>query len=263
VNKSSYQRLLSEYLDGEIGLADKAAFEAELARDPQLRAEYHAQRKAGLLLASSMPDVTVHPYRFRQRLAHALDNKERGFTPQRAFAGAMAIALVVVSLAFGLYIYQERLLGGSMLVIQTEAGRPAKTVRPRTFGVVESYSATVVVESSAEHFYDRLLVEGQVSPVNQRLAALVLEQSGALEGATCIPNGGLHSTVFAHRLPARQVLTLSLADAARLKDVADGLSGNRSALALSSSTGVIVTQQAYLMSHSATQPLPVQLVFEQ
>jgi hypothetical protein len=253
VNKSSYHRLLSEYLDGEVGMADKAAFEAELARDPQLKAEYHAQRKAGLLLSSGMPEVSVHPYRFRQRLAAALDNRERGFTPQRAFASAMAIALVVVSLAFGLYIYQEHMIGGQGYVVEAA---------PRVTPVV-SYGATLVVEASAESFYDRLLVEGQIGMTDQRLVATVLEQSGALEGATCIQNGGLHATVFAQRLPARQTLTLSLADAQRLKAVADSLSGNRSALAMASSGGQIITQQDYLLAHPAGQPLPVQLIFAQ
>jgi hypothetical protein len=240
-------------------LADKAAFEAELARDPQLKAEYQARRRAGLLLASGMPEVNVHPYRFRQRLAQAVDGKERGFTPQRAFAGSMVIALVVVSLAFSLYIYQERLIGNGGLPSGTTV-QPAAAV---AHAVPASYGATLVVEASAEQFYDRLLLEGQLGMTDEPLAARVLEQSGALEGATCVQDGGLHSTVFSHAPARRQELRLSLADAQRLKAVADGLTGNRSALALTSGNGQIVTQQDYLLVHAAGEPLPVQLVFEQ
>jgi hypothetical protein len=260
VNNNSYKRLLSAYLDGEIGLADKQAFEEALRSDPQLREEYQAQRRIGLTLGGGMPQVSVHPYRFRQRMALALDQRQSAFiTPARAFTGAMAIALVVVSITFGLFIYQERMIGkGQFIAVgETPVQQPAVAPRP------VQYAATLVVEATAESFYNRLLMESQLGMVDAELAARLLQQNGALEGATCADGQGLQAVVFGHKLPVRERVTLTLADAQRLQAVADGLTGRRSALALSSSNGELVTQQDYLWAYPAGAQLPLELIFQQ
>ena len=56
----------------------------------------------------SMPEVDVHPFRFRQKLQAAIEEKSVGyFTPQRAFAASMVFTLVIVCLTFGLFFYQQ------------------------------------------------------------------------------------------------------------------------------------------------------------
>jgi hypothetical protein len=258
MKRNSYQRQLSEYLDGEIGLADKQGFEEALRRDQDLRAEYHAQRRLGLLLSAAMPEVKVHATRFRARLAHSLDHQSHSFlTPQRAFTAAMAIALVVLSLTFGLYIYHERLMGSGGLVVLNEAQPTAPPRAP------VQYFATLVIEAPAESFYDRLLLEGELGLADGVLVAQVVQQAGVLEGATCVESGGLRTTTFPGKLPTRQQLTLTLAGAQRLQAVADSLTGQRSALALTASNGQLTTQQDYLLAHPAGAALPLQLIFQQ
>jgi hypothetical protein len=258
VKRNLYQRQLSEYLDGEIGLADKQAFEEQLRSDPALQAEYNAQRRLGMTLGSALPEVQVHPQRFRARMAQAVEQQSRFYiTPQRAFAGAMAVALVVVSLSFGLYIYREQLIGrGNGFVVS--AGAQARPVRIQPV----QYQATIIIEAAAEDFFNRLLLETQLGMADPELASQVLQQTGALEGATCIDSGGLRTTAFACKLPTRQRVVLTLAGAQRLKAVADGLTGNQAALALTSSAG-LTTQHDYLLAHPAGAPLPVELIFQQ
>lgn len=259
MKKNAYHNLLSSYLDGEIGLEDKRAFEDALRSDSQLRAEYHAQRSLGLALGSSLPEVTVHPYRFRQRLSAAIDRRSPVFiTPQRAFTAAMAVALVVVSITFGLFIYQERMIGnGGDFVLSEAESLPARQTRP------VHYTATLVVEATPESFYNRVLVETQVGMLDPALSARLLQQTAVLEGATCVDGLGLNAVVFPQRLPARASIRLSLAELQRFQAVADGLTSRANALALTSSEGRLITQQDYLLSYPSGAALPVELIFQQ
>ena len=92
MNNNRIRRLINEYLDGEIGLADKAQLEQIMADNPRVRDEYERLRKMGSML-SLMPEVRVHPYKFRSRLNDAMSTERRGyFTPQRAFSAALTPA---------------------------------------------------------------------------------------------------------------------------------------------------------------------------
>jgi hypothetical protein len=210
-----------------------------------------------MVLGSGMPEVHVHPQRFRARMTQALQQDRFFISPQRAFSGAMAVALVVVTLSFGLYIYHEQLIGqGNGFTLEAAPQARAARILP------VQYQASLVVEASAEVFYDRLLLETQLGMCDPELAAQVLQQTGALEGATCIENGGLRTTAFPCKLPARQRVQLTLVGAQRLKAIGDGLTGNRAALTLTSSAG-LTTQHDYLMVHPSGAPLPVELIFQQ
>jgi hypothetical protein len=249
---------MSDYLDGEIGLADKQAFEEALRSDPQLRAEFHAQRRFGMALSSSLSEISVHPYRFRQRVAQALDQRQQTFfTPQRAFTSAMAVALVVVSITFGLFIYQERMIGNGGFITLSEAAPQHVAPRPA------QYAATLVIEARAESFYNRLLLEAQVGTADTSLVTRVFQQTGVLEGATCTDGQGLQPVVFPHSLDNHARLTLSLDEVQRLQGIADGLTGRRSSIALASTTGQLMTQQDYLLTYPAGAQLPVELIFQQ
>src|SRR5690606_24424933 len=72
VNRTKAKRWLNEYLDGEIGLADKAEFERLMAQDPELRREYEQMRRIGLLMSSG-PEVEVHPSAFRAKLMERIE----------------------------------------------------------------------------------------------------------------------------------------------------------------------------------------------
>jgi anti-sigma factor RsiW len=117
LNNNRIRRLINEYLDGEIGLADKAQLEEIMADNPRVRDEYERLRRLGTLLGL-MPEVRVHPYKFRARMNSALDSAENKgyFTPQRAFATAMLIVMVVFAVTFGLYAYQHQIINASSFV---------------------------------------------------------------------------------------------------------------------------------------------------
>lgn len=255
---NSYRSLLSAYLDGEIGLEDKRELEDALRSDPRLRDDYHNQRRMGLALSSAMPEVKVHPSRFRRRLADALDRRHSGLlTPQRAFTAAMAVSLVVVSITFGLFIYQQRMIGqGGFLPL----GEAQLLHQPQR---APQYSATLVVETTPEQFYNRLLLETQLGMFDPALAGRLLQQTGALEGAVCVEGLGLNSVVFPQRLPARSTARLSLDDLQRLQLAADGMTSRPNALAVTSSDGRLITQQDYLLSYPSGAQLPVELIFQQ
>jgi anti-sigma factor RsiW len=71
---------LDAYLDGELGEAERAAFERELARSPELRRALDARRDLDRVLRT-LPRAEPSPWfeaRFRARLARALETEERG-----------------------------------------------------------------------------------------------------------------------------------------------------------------------------------------
>lgn len=256
MKNSTYSRLLSEYLDGEIGLADKQLLEAALRSDAALQAEYAEKRRMGIALSTAIPQINVHPYRFRQRLAAALDQRGASFiTPQRAFSSAMAIALVVVGITFGLFIYQERMIGHGTFISVGEAHSVSS--RPS----MPQHSATLVVEATAENFFNRMLIEARLGLLDPLIADQVVLQTGLLEGASCIDGQGLQMVVFPGQLPSNCRLNLSLAELQRLQIVADGLTGRNNPLALTSN-GMLITQQEYLLTYPAGARLPVELKFQ-
>lgn len=177
MNRNLVKRWLNEYLDGEIGLADKAELERRMAEDPELREEYRKMRQLGLLLGSQS-EVTVHPSAFRQRVSEALENNSRVlFTPQRAFAMAMVVALLVIGLSMSMLVYQQGVLGHG----QEREAQPMLATTPVDQG------HTVVIETgvSAELYFSRLLLSYQLGRVDAATLEPVLSQTRVYDGAVC------------------------------------------------------------------------------
>jgi hypothetical protein len=253
VNRALIRRLLNEYLDGEIGLADKAELERLMAADPTLRKEYQELRRVSLLL-NSQPEIVVHPYRFRQKLLSQLNAPARlVLTPQRAFAGSMLVALLVITLTFGLVMYQEKLLGG---------WQPALMPQP-TPAAVNQNDLKLYIPVSAEAYFDRLLLETQLGLLDQSAVAPFIAQTTVYEGAICTPNNGLHGVRFAQPLPAVLRINVTARQAFILRDVALELSGDRAQLALSGSAGneIIATPAQYFKLHNEGEQVRLYLEF--
>ena len=185
INKT-VKRWINEYLDGEIGLADKVELERIMSENPEVREEYMRLRKLGLLL-SSMPEVSVHPSRFRQNLYGAMEQKEAVFfTPQRAFSAAMLVAVIVVGLTFGLFMYQQKILQNPLTINATNVDSVAADL---------SESMALNLGVSAEVFFNRLLIESQMGMTDKSLLSVFITE-GVYDGAVCVPGGGLNSTRF-------------------------------------------------------------------
>ncbi len=227
MNRALTNRLLNEYLDGEIGLADKAELERLMAADPALRKEYQEMRRLSLLLGSQ-PEVIVHPYRFRQKVLHLVNAPARLIlTPQRAFAGAMLVALLVISLTFSLVMYQEKLLGGWQQA-------PASTVAASQPG---GNDLVLQIPVTAEDFFDRLLLETQLGMVDDSALAPFIAQTNVYEGATCRQSGGLRSVRFPQQLPGSLRLNVNAQQAQALHSIAVELGGERTRLAFQGANG--------------------------
>ena len=174
MNRAIIRRWINEYLDGEIGLADKAELELIMAENPEIRQEYRELRRLSLYL-SSMPEGTVHPSRFRQRVINALDAQEKTFfTPQRTFAGAMLVAMLVVAITFGLMLYNQAMQPG--LVVPAEDMLTASE---------QAYSLALETDTTAEAYFNRLLLETELGMVDNSLLQPFLTSTGVFEGAVC------------------------------------------------------------------------------
>ncbi|MEZ5337346.1 MAG: hypothetical protein R3F46_03700 [bacterium] len=205
MNRAKAKRWLNEYLDGEIGLADKAEFERMLAQDPELRREYEQLRRIGLLMSSG-PEVEVHPHAFRAKLMERIEPQQRfNFTPQRAFAGSMLVALLVVGLAFGQYIY---------------SGAVGK--RPGNVGVAYSGSVAstseILINASSSQFLNSTLqrAERNESRYALQLVEQLDRQLGIYEGAACTRGSNGYTYHFPGGLPTELSIR---ADAASLMEI--------------------------------------------
>lgn len=244
MNRALIRRWINEYLDGEIGLADKAELEQIMAAEPEVRREYMQLRRAGLLLGS-MPEVSVHPERFRRRVLAALDSRQRPyFTPQRAFAGAMLIVLLIVSLAFGLVLYQQKMLGNA-LVITNAAGDEAAAASGQT------YDLLLTAGTTPEQFFNRLLVECQLGMANHALLTEFLLQTRIYEGAVCDRRGGLNALQFANPLAKAMRVQVTPRQALALEGIADELSAGRSNLSALGRDGSQMKLQDFLQINDA------------
>ncbi|HES58035.1 MAG TPA: hypothetical protein ENO21_01240 [Firmicutes bacterium] len=211
--------MINEYLDGEIGLADKAQLEQIMADNPRVRAEYERLRKLGTMIGL-MPEVRVHPYRFRARLGDALDSNHKGyFTPQRAFSAAMLVVLVVFVVTFGLFAYQQQIISGSSYVVGTTSSDEPVAAAAHQYFVMDT-------GVGAEQFFSRLALEHQLGILDSRLMSAVSEQTGFFEGATCREGSPLAPLRFAEPLPHNVKLTLSGSQVGDLAGLAEELSGN-------------------------------------
>ena len=185
---------------------------------PEVRDEYGRLRRISLLLGS-MPEVAVHPTRFRDRVLDALDTQEQGFfSPQRAFAGAMLVALLVIGLTFGLLMYEQQLLGGTPLFVKPSAD-------DLVLAGDRGFDLTLTVESSPEAFFDRLLVESELGLLNGSMLNPFLAGTSVYEGAICSNQPGLRSVDFPQALPQLVRVEVTPRQALTLGSVAEGLTG--------------------------------------
>lgn len=249
-------RWLNEYLDGEIGLADKAELERRMAADPELHRRYKQMREAGLLL-SSMPEVSTHPYRFRQRMAEALEGRESFITPQRAFAAAMLVALLIVTLSFSLLMFQSKMLGDP-------SSLPRIQPPVRSEALPTGMRGAVLIDSgvNATEFLSRLMVEDQLGMVESAALYAIVDQTDVLEHATCSDD-----PLQPVRLAGPQLLFVQLevapSVALQLNQVAEGLTGRRDTLRVSTPEGGRIAFEDYLRRNPGRATIPVQLNFQQ
>jgi hypothetical protein len=254
VNRTTLKRWINEYLDGEIGLAEKAEFERMMAEDPSLRREYKELRKIGLFL-SYMPEVSVHPYRFRRKVLSALGHERGYFTPQRAFAGAMLVFLLVICLTFGLFMYQLGMLPGREFVLSQE-NLPASQVTQA------SYRFDLLTGVPAKDFLNRLALESQLGMAGSGLLAAFVSQTHVFEGAVCDPDGGLNQLVFAGRLPSSLIIRVTPQQAIALESLAGELSGQDCRVTATSPDGEVGGLRAYISSHPGEAQIPLHVVFK-
>jgi hypothetical protein len=216
VNRAKAKRWLNEYLDGEIGLADKGEFERMMAQDPELRQEYEALRKIGLLMSSG-PEIEVNPTSFRARLMERIEPQQRyNFTPQRAFAGSMLVALLVVGLSFGQYIYGQ---------VMNRNAKPAGTA---VAGLTSESS--VHVNASAAQFLNATLLRAETgrNPEAARLVELLDQQTGLYDGATCSEGPAGHVYVFPRGLPNEISIRVEPSSLHELEAIIGQLAGRNS-----------------------------------
>lgn len=181
MKRALVRRLINDYLDGEIGLADKAELERLMAADPQISAEYKALRQIGLRM-SALPEVVPHPQRFRARVQDALDQQQRIYlTPQRVFAGAMVVALVVLSVGFSMLLFQEGMLGNPQPAPAVMEAAPLLATPGDAIAVLD-------VNASADRFFSRVLVESQLGLIDRAVLDTVNSQTPVFEGAVCTGN---------------------------------------------------------------------------
>lgn len=253
MNRALIRRLLNEYLDGEIGLADKAELERVMAADPAVRAEYKQLRQVGLLLGSQ-PEVEVHPWKFRERVAEAVAAPPHPLlTPQRAFASAMLIALLVIGMSFSLLMYQQQMLGRPVQVLPAPAEASLSIAGPQDFAV--SMQAGV----PAQRFFSRLLVEDQLGMLDPSAVPAVIAQTSVLEGARCTDDP-LAPVELASDV---RFVRLSVAPrvAVQLSKVAEDLSGESVELGAYDSAGNRVSLEDYLREQPREQ-VTLQIKFD-
>jgi hypothetical protein len=254
VNRNIIRRWINEYLDGEIGLADKAELERLMAQDPALRKEYKDLRKIGLHLGA-MPEVQVHPYRFRRRVLAAVDSQRGYFTPQRAFAGAMLVFLIVITVTFGLFVYQQRMGMGKEFVASTSELNAATAS-------LTDYRFDLVTNVSAADFFNRLALESQLGMRDRDLLSVFVTQTSVFEGAVCNPDGGMRPVTFANRLPLSLIVRVTPQQALGLAAIAGELAGSRLAPGATSSQGETIDLRTYIAMHPGADLIPLQVVFK-
>jgi hypothetical protein len=257
VNRALVKRLINEYLDGEIGLADKAELERLMAEDPRIRAEYKALRQIGLQLGT-MPEIVPHKTRLRARVQHAIDAQSRTFfTPQRVFAGAMAVVLVVLSLSFGMLIFEQGVLGKPVI--------PAPAVPMQVEAASPDFhpgEATAVLDTwvDGNRFFSRLLIENQLGMLDGEVLRTVLTQTNILEGATC-DNNSLEGVKLAYPVRAIQ-LSASPAVAQQLSKVAEEVSGRSCPVTVRSDNGTQNTLEEFLRASAGPRTINLMLRFK-
>lgn len=254
MNKAIIRRLLNEYLDGEIGLADKAELERVMAQHPEVREEYKELRRLGLYMGS-MPEISVHPAQFRERVSAALDEREQGFfTPQRAFSGAMVVALMVISLTFGMLLYQLQVFGNNSAYTQAvpeDMAAPAEA----------AYKVAVNIDRGAEEFFNRLLLEARFDNISYAAVQPFATQTLILEGAQCLPGRGLNSVEFAKNLPSHLRVQVSPKAAHEICSVAGWLAGDAAQVRVTGPAGKQYGLSDFMRNHDGQAAVYLELSF--
>ena len=242
-------------MDGEIGLADKAELERLMGADPELRREYKQLRRIGLLLGSA-PEVSVHPERFRRRVLEALEARSRPyFTPQRAFAAAMLVVLLVIGMTFGMLLYQTKMLGEPSRV-------SAPMLSEATPDLAPGLTLLLTVHTTPEAFFNRLLVETQLNMTDQTLLNVFMQQTRVFEGAVCDPRGGLNIARFPDQLPSALRLQASPQQALKLESIGDELTDRGAELRAVGRGGTEMRMEEFLLLNSASSPVAVFVNFD-
>lgn len=250
MNRAIIRRWINEYLDGEIGLADKAELEQIMAENQEVRQEYRELRRLSLYL-SSMPEGAVHPTRFRQRVLDALDEQERTFfTPQRAFAGAMLVAMLVVAITFGLILYNQ--------VLQPKFAALGENV---VQAGEQAYSLSLDTRTTPEAFFNRLLLETQLGMVDRSLLTQFMSQTGIFEGAACRLEGGMNQVNFPRALPGVVRVQVTPRQALSLGKVAEGLTGLEANLVASDNEGTTIDFKDFIQYNGGERGVYLILTF--
>lgn len=253
MNRKIISRWVNEYLDGEIGLADKAELEARMAANPELRQEYKELRQIGLLLGC-VPEITVHPHRFRQRVRAVVDGSERSyFTAQRVFAVAMLVFLLIIGLTFSLFIYQQRMLGARLVPASTRPLLGPTPLRP-------AYNFTLDTHVSAERFFNRLLVESRLGMAEAGVLQVFAAQTQVFEGAVCQKGGGLNSTTFPQPLPTSLIVSVTPRQARALARLAQQLSGAPAYVRLAGGSSAM-DFDSFIADNPSVASIPLYIVF--
>jgi hypothetical protein len=254
VNRALIRRWINEYLDGEIGLADKAELERIMAADPQVRSEYLALRRLGLLLGS-MPEINVHPQRFRQRIMGVLEARERlYFTPQRAFATAMLVALLVVGLTFSMLLYQQKMLPDRLVATTVQSSEVDASSGTR-------YDLQLEVRTTPEAFFSRLALESQLGMADPALITPFVMQSHTFEGAACSRGKGLDEMQFPQPLPRAMSVELSPRQALQLQSIAEELAGRECSLSALGRDGSQIPLQDFLQLNNNVSQVKLYISF--
>lgn len=251
MNRKIIRRWLNEYLDGEIGLADKVELERLMAQDPELRQEYKDLRKMGLLLGG-MAEVNTHPYKFRHRLQKSLDVREQSFfSPQRVFSASMVISLVIVCLTFGLFVFQQKHFG------PVSAGNNNPAI-PSSISTISANVVALETGLTAERFFDRLALETELGMVDSQLMG-VFVKIGVFDGAICSNQGGLITTDFPRPLGQAYRVELYPRQVIELSRLAEGISGKQPLILKQLQP---LSADLFLQTHKPTRRVSVYLQFK-
>jgi hypothetical protein len=254
MNRATVRRWLNEYLDGEIGLADKAELERLMDQDPTIRQEYKELRQIGLLLGS-MPEVNVHPYRFRAKMREALDANSRPyFTPQRSFTAAMLVFMLVITLSFSLVVYQQRMLGNSEVSLGTQPTEAA-------YVTGTNYDFVLNTGVRSDEFFNRVLLESSLGRDKYELLGVFLVQSQAFEGATCRGSNGMKPARFVSPIGRTMIVNVAPEQAQAMARLAEELNGQPSKCLVMLDGCKINELKGYLASNPDTTVIPLRINF--
>lgn len=237
MNKATIRRWINEYLDGEIGLADKSELEQIMAADPSVRAEYDKLRRISLALGA-IPEVKVHPYRFRQNLNAAMDQGAgRYFSPQRVFSVSMLVVAAVMVLSFGLFAYQLNIQRN--FTFSTEPGTSS-------LEAVATVGILVEADVDIERFANRVLLETDLHMIDTSLVNTLVAQSKLFEGAVCGTGSGIDQIILQPGHSDHFTIKASPRLLAQINAIAKELSGSDAKVSITGQGGAVIPVPEFL-----------------